>query len=88
MTFEFDLEADRRPAAARLNAVRAFLQSRPGFLDAAVDQLDRDRFTLVSKWESEDAANSALSGEAAAEQLALRAGIVHDRPDAVGVSFG
>ena len=87
VTYEFDLESDDRPALARIHAVRAYLESREGFLEAEVHQLDRNRFTLVSRWESDAAADAALHGERASEQVARRAGILHDRPDAIGVSF-
>jgi quinol monooxygenase YgiN len=87
VTYEFDLDADQRPADARLDALLAYLRPREGFIDTEVHQLDRNRFSLISRWESSAAADAALGGEGAAGQLAMRAGIVIERPDAIGVTL-
>lgn len=87
VTYSFDLDHhDRRSATERATAVVEFLRTLPGFIDANPQIADPTRLILVSSWSSQEAADSALNGERVNAELAVRAGAVVRRPDAISVS--
>ena len=81
VTFQYGREVD--DALGRIRSFRRLLAGMPGIVSVETYTQTDNRFTVVSKWENVDAAQTALGAPGVNLELADRAGIVIEPPEAV-----
>lgn len=81
VTFEYG--DDAHDAMSHMESFRRYLQALPGIVDVDIYRQPSGQFTVLSKWTSVEAAQSALSSPGVNDELAQRAAVVAAHPQAV-----
>lgn len=85
VVYSFDLSRAPHSARARTEAVQGYVSRLPGVKGVEVETLDAQTVRVVSSWDDRDTADRVLSNRETASDLSHRAGILSERPDAIGV---
>lgn len=83
LSVTFDYGPDAEDAMSHLESFRQYLRTLAGLLDVEIYRGSSGVFTVVSKWESVETAQEALSAPGVNDELARRASVVVAEPEAV-----